>query len=156
MSPKVRQTLYYIGTIIPALLGIALIWGGIDAGVAENIGNILTGALNLIGAAAPATAAVKVNQQRKDGTLATNAVDQVVKGVEQIVAAKQAAEAEVTKVQEAIGGVLSDVQRAAESVNLGPLASQIINQLPNGFAPKPFVPQAYSQYYDPRTEPWNR
>ncbi|QGZ16814.1 holin [Mycobacterium phage Phaded] len=154
MSPKIRETLYYVGAIVPALLGIALIWGGIDAGAADSIGNIIAGALNLIGATAPAVAAKKVNEQRKDGTLATSAVEQVTKGVEQVIAARDAAQAEVEKVTQAVGGVLSDVQRAAEAVNLGPLASQILSGLPNGFAPRAFAPQpfaphqAYSQAYD--------
>ncbi|AZS08214.1 holin [Mycobacterium phage IronMan] len=152
MSPKVRQTIYYLGTIVPGVLGIALVWGGIDAGAANSIGDIIAGALALIGASAPATAAVQVGKQRKDGTLATSAVEQVTKGVEQVIAARDAAQAEVERVTQAVGGVLGDVQRAAEAINLGPLASQILKGLPNAypqpFAPQPFAPQAYGQPYD--------
>ena len=140
MSPKLRETLYYLGTLVPGALGIALIWGGIDAGAANSIGDILAGALNLIGAVAPATAAVKVNQQRKDGTLTASPVEQVAKGVEQVLAAKQTAEAEVEKVKRALETAINGVPV------LGPLANQLIN----GF------PAAYSQVFDPRTQPWNR
>ncbi|AHG23793.1 holin [Mycobacterium phage EagleEye] len=73
-------------------------------------------------------------------------VDKVIAGVEQAVAAHEAAKAEVDRVKEALGSVTSDVQRAADAVNLGPLASQILN----GIAP------AYSQVFDPDTQPWNR
>ncbi|QJD52568.1 holin [Mycobacterium phage AN9] len=141
MSPKIRETLYYVGTLVPGILGIALIWGGIDAGAAANVGDIVAGALNLIGATAPATAAVKVNRQRKDGTLTASPVEQVTKGVEQVLAAKQTAEAEVERVKQAL-------ETAANGAvpQLGPLASQILN----GVLP------AYSQPFDPRTEPWNR
>lgn len=125
MSPKVRETLYYLGTVIPGILGIALIWGGIDAGAAESIQSILVGALNLIGAAAPATAAVKVRQQRKDGTLSASPVEQVTKGVEQVLAAKQAAEAEVEKVKQALETAVSGAVPV-----LGPLAAQVINSVP--------------------------
>lgn len=145
MSPKVRQTIYYLGTLVPGILGIALIWGGIDAGAAQNIGDIIAGALNLIGAGVPATAAITVGKQRKDGTLATSPVEQVTKGIEAVVAARNAAQAEVDKVTTAVGGVLNDVQAAANAVNLGPLASQIINGV-----------QAYSQPFNPTAQPWNR
>ncbi|AMW64268.1 holin [Mycobacterium phage ChipMunk] len=146
MSPKVRQTIYYLGTLVPGILGIALIWGGIDAGAADSIGDIIAGALALIGAGAPATAAVHVNAQRKDGTLTASPVEQVSKGIEQVIAARDAAQAEVDKVTSVVGGVLNDVQAAAQAVNLGPLASQILN----GVAP------AYSQAFNPATQPWNR
>ncbi|QCG76865.1 holin [Mycobacterium phage XianYue] len=149
MSPKVRQTIYYLGTLVPGILGIALIWGGIDAGAAQNIGDIIAGALNLIGAGVPATAAITVGKQRKDGTLTTSPVEQVTKGIEAVVAARNAAQAEVDKVTTAVGGVLNDVQAAANAVNLGPLAAQIINGIPG-------IPQAYSQPYNPTTQPWNR
>ncbi|QNJ56960.1 holin [Mycobacterium phage Deloris] len=145
MSPKVRQTIYYLGTIVPGILGIALVWGGIDAGAAENIGDIIAGALALIGAGAPATAAITVDKQRKDGTLSASPVEIVVKGVEQVLEQKRAAEAALDTVTQAVSGVVSDVQRAADAVNLGPLASQILGVLP---------PQAYS-LYDPTTA-WRR
>ncbi|BBC43569.1 holin [Mycobacterium phage VC3] len=141
MSPKIRETLYYVGTLVPGILGIALIWGGIDAGAAANVGDIVAGALNLIGATAPATAAVKVNRQRKDGTLTASPVEQVTKGVEQVLAAKQTAEAEVERVKQALETAVNGAVP-----QLGPLASQILN----GVLP------AYSQPFDPRTEPWNR
>ncbi|ASW31357.1 holin [Mycobacterium phage Lokk] len=140
MSPKVRESLYYLGTLVPGVLGIALIWGGIDAGAAQNIGDIIAGALNLIGATAPATAAVKVNQQRRDGTLSTSPVDQVAKGVEQVLAAQQTAQAEVERVKQALEAAVTGAVPA-----LGPLANQIINGA-----------QAYSQAYNPATQPWNR
>ncbi|AHG24231.1 holin [Mycobacterium phage Benvolio] len=145
MSPKVRQTIYYIGTLVPGILGIALIWGGIDAGAAENIGDIISGALALIGAGAPATAAVTVDKQRKDGTLSTDPVEIVVKSVEQVLEQKRAAEAAVQTVTQAVSGAVSDLQRAAEAVNLGPLASQILNGVGSALPP-----QAYS-LYDPTT-----
>ncbi|AEJ93310.1 holin [Mycobacterium phage EricB] len=143
MNPQVRQTLYYLGTIVPGVLGIALIWGGIDAGAANNIGLIVSGALNILGAGAPATAAVTISKQRKDGTLTGSPVESVVKGVEQVLAAHQAAQEEVEQVRQAIESAVTGAVPA-----LGPLAQQVINSV---------VPQqAYSQLYDPNTHPWNR
>ncbi|AEJ94496.1 holin [Mycobacterium phage Backyardigan] len=153
MSPKIRESLYYVGTIIPALLGLGMIWGGIDAGAAESIGSIVTGALALLGAVAPATAAVKVNQQRKDGTLEPIApVEQVVNGVQAVIAAQQAAQAELDRVKDAVTGAIGIVPNIVPQ--LGPLAQQAVDAI-NGFAP----PTAYSQaaqYVDPYRAPYDR
>ncbi|AIS73773.1 holin [Mycobacterium phage SemperFi] len=145
MSPKFRQTLYYLGTIVPGVLGIALIWGGIDAGAAQNLGDIIAGALNLIGATAPATAAVKVNQQRKDGTLTSSAVDQVINGVQAVIEKQQSAQAELDKVKDAVTGVINVIP------GLDPLVQQAINAV-NTWQP----PTAYSQVADLNRQPWNR
>ena len=140
MSPKARQIVYYIGTLVPGLLGLALIFGGIEAGAAENLEAIVAGFLNLLGASAPATAAVKVRQQRKDGTLTGSPAEQVTRGVEQVIEAKRAAEEEVARVRQvfdtAIGGVPV----------LGPRVSQLIGD----------AWQAYSESFDHNTAPWNR
>ena len=56
MSPKIRQSLYYLGAMVPSVLGFLLIWGGIDQGAADNLGQIVAGIINMVGAAAPATA----------------------------------------------------------------------------------------------------
>ncbi|QHB38040.1 holin [Mycobacterium phage Noelle] len=153
MSPKVRQTIYYLGTIIPGVLGIALIWGGIDAGAAQSIGDIIAGAVALLGASAPAVAAKKVNEQRKDGTLVPQApVEQVVNGVQAVIAAQQAAQAELDRVRDVVTGAIGIVPNVVPQ--LGPLAQQAVDAL-NGFAP----PTAYSQaaqFADPYRAPWDR
>ncbi|AMS01006.1 holin [Mycobacterium phage ArcherNM] len=63
--------------------------------------------------------------------------EKITQGIEQVIAARDAAQAEVEKVTSVVGNVLSDVQRAAEAVNLGPLASQILGA---------GAPTAYSLY----------
>lgn len=68
-SARIRQTAYYAGSALLALLGILQIWTGIDAGQIENIGNTITGLLTLLGGAAPAVAALKVGNQLKTGSL---------------------------------------------------------------------------------------
>ncbi|MBO0676766.1 hypothetical protein JRC04_04740 [Mycolicibacterium sp. S2-37] len=121
MTPKIRESLYYVGTIIPAVLGLFLLWGGLDAGAANHIGDVVAGVLALLGAAAPGTAAVKVRQQRKDGTFDTlSPLDQVLGGVTAIVDAKDTALAEFDKVQEVLGTAISAIP------TLGPLASQVL------------------------------
>ena len=129
MSPKIRESLYYLGTIVPGVIGLALIWGGIDQGAADSLGDILAGVLSLIGAAAPATAAAKVNQQRKDGTLdKVSPADQVVNGVQAVLKAQTDAQAEVEKAAAEIDRVKTAVTGAVGIVpGMGPLAQQIIN-----------------------------
>lgn len=136
MSPKIRESIYYVGTIVPAILGLALIWGGIDAGAADNIGDIIAGLLALLGATAPGTAAVKVNQQRKDGTFETaSPTDQVINGVQAVIATQQAAQAELDKVKDAVTGAIGIIP------GLGSLVQQVIQA---GYQP----PTAYSQFTD--------
>ncbi|QBP31397.1 holin [Mycobacterium phage Miramae] len=150
MSPKVRESLYYVGTIIPALLGLGMIWGGIDAGAADSIGDIITGALALLGATAPATAAVKVNKQRKDGTLEPLApVEQVVNGVQAVIAAQQSAQAELDRVKDAVTGAIGIIPGVLPQ--LGPLAQQAVDAV-NSF------PTAYSQVqqFTDYRQPWDR
>lgn len=127
MTPKLRQSIYYLGTIVPGVLGLALIWGGIDAGAAKNIGDILVGLTSLLGAAAPATAAVKVQQQRKDGTLDNlSPAEQVVKSVQSVIQAQASASSDLELVKQAVAGAVGIIP------GIGPLASQIINTIAPG------------------------
>ncbi|AOT24666.1 holin [Mycobacterium phage Stasia] len=157
MSPKLRETLYYLGTIVPGVLGIALIWGGIDAGAANSIGDILAGAFALLGASAPAVAAKKVHEQRKDGTLEPQApVDQIVNSVQAVLEAQAKATAEVERVKQVVTGAINVIP------GLGPLASQAINAIPTDLgqavqAVNSFPTQmAYSQQFSDYRAPWDR
>jgi drug/metabolite transporter (DMT)-like permease len=124
MSPKLRESLYYLGTIITGVLGVALVWGGIDAGAAENIGDILAGFLALIGASAPAVAAKKVSEQRKDGTLdVVSPADAVVNGVQAVIQQTVSANAELERVKNAVTAAVGVVP------GIGPLAQQVINSI---------------------------
>lgn len=110
MSPKIRQTIYYLGTIVPAVLGIALIWGGIDQGAADNLGNIIAGTLALLGAGPPAVAASKVKEQRKDGTFdAQSPADLVVAALPAVVQAAQHAQSELDRVRGAAIDIIGDI-----------------------------------------------
>lgn len=132
MSPKIRQSLYYIGTIIPAFLGLAMIWGGFDSGAADNIEQILGGVLALAGATAPATAAAKVKEQRKDGTFdVLSPSDAVVNGVQAVIQTQIAATAELDKVKNAVANAVGAVP------GVGPLAQQLINLPVDAWLPHP-------------------
>lgn len=93
MSPKIAQTIYQAGTVVSAILGILLLWKGIDQGTADGINSILAGIGVLIPGGASATAAKRVATQRADGTLSKDPVVKIQAGLQeagQIVASAQA------------------------------------------------------------------
>ena len=126
-APKIRQTIYAVGTIATALLGILSLWKFVDPATASVVNAGLAGILSLLGAGAAGTAAVAVNKQRHDGTfeapLEVSPADAVVGGIQAVLGAKQAAERELNRVQQAIAEAVNDIPV------LGPLATQIFDQL---------------------------
>lgn len=124
MTPKVRQSIYALASAGLALLGLAQVWVGIDAGTVSSINQVVAGLLTLLGAGAPAVAAQKVNTQRKDGTLSTNPVEQVLNGIPAVIAQAQSAQQDLDRVRQAASDALGQLPV------LGPLAQQALNQLP--------------------------
>ncbi|AMS00909.1 holin [Mycobacterium phage Loser] len=113
---------------ITAALGAAAVAAGGPDLSSLNLGEIL----GAIGSGLVAGGAV-FGTPNKD----TEApADKIAKGVEQVLSNAAAANAEVDRVRDVFGGVLTDVQRAADAVNLGPLASQIM-RLPNELFQRP-------------------
>lgn len=129
MNPKIAQTVYGIGTIIPAILGIFLIWGGIDQGTADGVNSLVAGIVAILGGIAPATATVRVAKQRKDGTFDVLApADQVINGMQAVLNAQTQAIADVERVKQAVTDAVSIVPALATSIPiLGPLAQQVVN-----------------------------
>ncbi|AGT14261.1 holin [Mycobacterium phage Adzzy] len=129
MTPKIRQSVYLAGTVISGIVGILLLWGGIDAGAAANLDQIVTGLGALIGGGANAAAARKVNTQRKDGTFETaeevSPVDQVINSLPVIVQKANDAAADLERVKEAAAAV------AGATPVIGPLAKEAIEQILN-------------------------
>ncbi len=120
MTPKIRQSVYLLGTVLSSLIGVIMLWGGIDSGAAEHINEIITGLVALLGAGAPAIAASTVNKQRKDGTLdSVTPADAVISGVQAVIDAKTQAEAEIDRVKNAV----SDITGAS---GVGSLVEQVI------------------------------
>ena len=126
MNAKIRQTLYGLGTIGSAILTILTVWKGIDPTTASALTNAITALCGVFGIGAAGTAAVVVSKQRKDGTLETSGspAEQIVQNVQKVIDAKSAAEAEARRIQDAVG------QLAASVPVLGPLATQVLSQLP--------------------------
>ena len=124
MSTKFREVLYLVGTIVPSILGLVVMFTGIEQGVADNLAQVFAGLVTLLGAAAPATAAVVVRKQTKDGTLNSTPMESVITGVTEVVKAQKKADEEVVRVKELLQDAMSTVPV------LGPMASQIVEEVP--------------------------
>ena len=125
MSPKARETLYLIGTMIPAIVGILVMWTGVSQEGADNLAQVITGLITLLGAGAPATAAAVVRKQNKQGTFETSPMENVITGVTQVVEAQQKADEEVERVKNLLSEAVASVPV------LGPAASSAIRELPS-------------------------
>lgn len=126
-APKIRQTIYAVGTIATSLLSILSMWHILDPMTSSSISAVLGAVLGLLGAGAAGTAAVVTNKQRHDGTFEPAPelapADLVVNGVNAVLEAKRNAERELEKVQVAISEAVGDIPV------FGPLASQVLDQL---------------------------
>lgn len=127
MKPKFRQYLYVFGVVVFAALTVASTFRVIDPTVAASVSAAVTAVLGLFGVTVAGTAAYNTNKQRQDGmfdaTPVSSPADQVVNGVAAVLEAKENAERELQRVQDAITGVVTDIPV------LGPLASQVLDQL---------------------------
>lgn len=122
MGPKLRQTVYYLGTIVSGALGIALLFHGVSADAAGNINSMVAGLIALLGGSAPAAvAAHTITKQRADGAFNNSPVDQVTNGIQAVIQASTAAASDVERVKAVVSDALGQVPV------LGPLAQQIIN-----------------------------
>ena len=123
---KLRFYLYIFGVVAFAALALLSTTKIIDPGTASTVSAALTQLLGLFGVTIAGTAAYNINKQQHEGKFDAPApvspVDQVVNGVQQVVQAKEIAEREVKKVQDA----LSDL--AGQVPVLGPLAKQVLDQ----------------------------
>lgn len=125
MSPKARETLYLIGTMIPAIVGILVMWTGVTQEGADNLAQVVTGLITLVGAGAPATAAAVVRKQNKQGTFQTSPMENVITGVGQVVEAQKKADEEVERVKNLLSDAVVNVPM------MGPAAAAAIRELPS-------------------------
>lgn len=124
MSPKLRQSFYYLTSIITSVVGIALLYGGLKAGTADNITQLLAGLGGLLGATGPALAGRKVGEQSKDGTFdSLSPADQISQGAKQLNDIITNAHAQADQAKEVLTGVLGGVPI------LGPQLEDALNRI---------------------------
>lgn len=125
MTPKFRQILYVIGVV--AFTGLTLLstFKVIDPGTASSVSAALTTLLGLFGITISGVAGYHVTQQVNKGAFTQAApADQVINGIDAVIAQAQHAQSEVDRVKSAVTQAVHDVPV------LGPLAQQAMNSLP--------------------------
>jgi len=127
MKPKFRQVLYTVGVVVFAVLTVMSTFKWIDPNTAASVSAALTAVLGLFGVTVAGTAAYNTGKQINNGTFdevpEASPADSVVSGVQAVLEAKKNAERELSRVQDAISGVIEDIPV------LGPLANQVFDQL---------------------------
>lgn len=117
MTPRIRQTIYRLGTVASGILGIALIWGGISQGTADHINTVMAGLIALLSGGAPAIAARTVKEQAKQGAFDS------VPPAEQAITAIQATIEQAITAQADVQRVTDAVTQALSSTPIGPVVS---------------------------------
>lgn len=122
MSPKIRQTLYLLGTLATSAVALAVTWNLVDQATAASVQQLVAAGLSFLGPIATATAAVAVGKQRKEGQFdALAPADSVINGVQVLLEQSASAQQEVEKVKKALNDAIGQVPV------LGPLSKQILD-----------------------------
>lgn len=110
MNPKFRQSFYYLSSVVTALVGLVVLWGGLESDAANNLVAVIAGLGGLFGATGPALAGKKVGEQTKDGTLdVLSPADQIAAGAQQLQDIIQTAQTQANQAKDVLTGVLGGV-----------------------------------------------
>lgn len=127
MTPKIRLILYVAGVVASAALTILSATKVLDPASAGSLSAALSTILGLFGATASGTAAYNTNKQINNGTFdpapEVSPADQVINGINEVLAHAQTAQSEVERVKDAVSNAVKDVPV------LGPLAQQALDML---------------------------
>lgn len=122
-NPKTRQALYGVGVVVFGVLTVLSTFRVIDPNTAANISAAVTSVLGLFGVTVSGVAGYNVTKQIHAPAPAASPADQVITGIDQVIAQAQQAQAEVDRVKTAVTQAVKDVPV------LGPLAQQAIDRL---------------------------
>jgi hypothetical protein len=125
MPPKVRQILYVFGVVAFAALTVLSTFKVIDPGTAASVSAALTSILGLFGVTVSGVAYSAVKKQQKEGAFThVDPADQVVNGINAVLAQQHAAQEAAERVKDALSNAVKDIPV------LGPLAQQAMDSLP--------------------------
>lgn len=128
MTPRIRELLYVFGVVVFAALTVLSTFKIIDPDVAASVSAAVTAVLGLFGVSVAGTAAWNVKKQRKEGAFESlSPADQVVNGINGVIAQAEAAKSDFDKVKDAVASVAIDVVDDVPVV--GSLAAEILEQL---------------------------
>lgn len=122
MTPKVRQTVYSLGTVASGIVTMLVTFRVLDPGTAAGVGNLIAAILGLFGTAATGTAAVVVAKQRREGTLDFSGTP-----AEQAISAIQATISQAATAQDELQKVKTAATEALTRIPAGSLVAQIID-----------------------------
>lgn len=124
MTPRIRQSLYALGTIATSALTLLSLWSVVSPAAATHISSALAALLSLLGVGAAGTAAVVTNKQRQDGTFdQADPVSQVTAGVKAVQDQLANAKAQAEAVRVAVSDVVDDIPV------LGPMAADALAKI---------------------------
>ncbi len=124
MPPKMREILYVVGVIAFAGLTVLSALRVIDPNTAASVSAALTSILGLFGVTVAGTAAYNVHKQKQDGAFdSVEPADQVINGINAVLAQQQVAQEAANRVKNAISDAVKDIPV------LGPLAKEAIDDL---------------------------
>lgn len=125
MSPKIRQGLYSFGVVVFTCLTLLSTYNIIDPSTAAGVSSALTSILGLFGVTLAGTAAYNLKDQRQNKVFdKVDPEDQVINGLNEIIARKQSVQEADEKIKGAILNAVKDVPV------LGSLAQEAIDSLP--------------------------
>lgn len=124
-TPRIRQSLYLLGTIATSTVTLLAVWRGIDSHTATALGNTITALLGLLGVGATATAGAVITRQKADGTLdfTGSPAQQAVDAIGVVTAQAQAAVSDLDRVKAAVSDLAGTIPV------VGPLAQQVIDSV---------------------------
>lgn len=128
LSPKNAQAAYLLGSVVTGIVGIAVLFGAVDQGTADNLGQALLGLLGLLGAGAPALAAKRVSEQRKDGTFDPAPANPVLDAFESINAIKNRVDEAVNQSTAKVNEGIAIIQGASAMIpGVGGLTNVVLS-----------------------------
>lgn len=132
MSANTREIIYYVGTLLVGGIGLAVTVGALTADQGANIGQVITGLLTLLGASAPALAAKKTGEQRKDGTFEPTPASPVLDAFQAVDALKSHVDQVVDQAQAKVAEGVAAIQGAAALIPGGAAATNVVLSGPVG------------------------
>ena len=127
MNSKMRQSAYLLSTMASGIVGLLLLWSGIDSGTASGLNEIIGGLGALLAGGGPALASRSLRKQESEGMFKDiSPADQVISSVKTVMETRDAALAEVDRVRQAVSDSVGNIPV------LGPLAQQAINLTKQG------------------------
>ena len=117
MSPRIRETLYKVGTAVFTVVTLLATFHIIDPTRASVLSSSIEVLLGLFGVTLAGTATYNVRKQRADGTFDdTPPATQVINGLDAVLSTQKAANAAASQVWDVISNAIEQGSAGADSL----------------------------------------